>query len=120
VEAPSRPAPLVDPSALTFRDVPRVAMAGGRLLPPRRRRASFLEVRQGLRDRRDRETAYEEAQRCFSCGACTACEECVVYCPEGILTHVGEADCTFDADYCKGCGLCAAQCPRSALAMLPA
>lgn len=119
VEVPSPPAPLVDPSALTFRDVPRVPMAGGRLLPPRRRRASFLEVRQGLSDRRDRETAYEEAQRCFSCGACTACEQCVVYCPEGILTHVGEADCTFDADYCKGCGLCAAQCPRSALAMLP-
>ena len=120
VEAPSSPAPLVDASALTFRDVPRVAMAKGRLRPPRSRRTSFLEVRRGLSDRPGRETAYEEAQRCFSCGACTGCGDCVVYCPEGILTHVGEADCTFDADYCKGCGLCAAQCPRSALAMLPA
>ncbi len=120
VEVPSRPAPLVDPSALTFRDVPLVAMARGKLLRPRSRRTSFLEVRQGLSDRPGRETAYEEAQRCFSCGACTACGDCVVYCPEGILTHVGDTNCTIDVDYCKGCGLCVAQCPRSALAMLPA
>jgi 2-oxoacid:acceptor oxidoreductase gamma subunit (pyruvate/2-ketoisovalerate family) len=119
VELPSRPAPLVDASVLTLRDVPHVAMAKGRILTPRRRRASFLEVRQGLSDRPGQETAYEEAQRCFSCGACTGCGECVVYCPEGILTHVGDTDCTVDEDYCKGCGLCAAQCPRSALAMLP-
>ena len=119
VEAPSSPAPLIDASALTFRDVPRVAMAKGRLRPARSRAASFLEVRQGLRNRRGRETAYEEAQRCFSCGACTGCGDCVVYCPEGILTHVGDTECTVDEDYCKGCGLCAAQCPRSALAMLP-
>lgn len=120
VEVPSRPAPLVDPFALTFRDVPLVAMARGKLLRPRSRRTSFLEVRQGLSDRPGRETAYEEAQRCFSCGACTACGDCVVYCPEGILTHVGDTECTIDEDYCKGCGLCVAQCPRSALAMLPA
>ena len=119
VETPSSPAPLIDASALTFRDVPRVAMAKGRLRPARSRAASFLEVRQGLRDRRGRQTAYEEAQRCFSCGACTGCGDCVVYCPEGILTHVGDTECTVDEDYCKGCGLCAAQCPRSALAMLP-
>ena len=119
VETLSRPAPLVDASALTFRDVPRAEMARGGLLQPRSRATSFLEVRQGLSDRPDRETAYEEAQRCFSCGACTACGECVVYCPEGILTHVGDTSCTIDEDYCKGCGLCAAQCPRSALAMLP-
>ena len=47
------------------------------------------------------------------------CGDCVVYCPEGILTHVGTTDCDVDEDYCKGCGLCVAQCPRSALAMLP-
>jgi 2-oxoacid:acceptor oxidoreductase gamma subunit (pyruvate/2-ketoisovalerate family) len=117
-EATSGPAPLVDASALVFRDVPRVAMARGRLLTPGSRTASFLEVRQGLSDQPGRETAYEEAQRCFSCGACTGCGECVVYCPEGILTHVGSTDCIIDADYCKGCGLCVAQCPRSALAML--
>jgi 2-oxoacid:acceptor oxidoreductase gamma subunit (pyruvate/2-ketoisovalerate family) len=119
VEVPSQMAPLVDVSALTFRNVPRVAMTRGRLLWPGSRRASFLEVRQGLSDRPGRETAYEEAQRCFSCGACTGCGDCVVYCPEGILTHVGTTDCDVDEDYCKGCGLCAAQCPRSALAMLP-
>ena len=119
VETLSDPAPLVDASALTFRDVPHTGMARGAALPPRSRATSFLEVRQGLSDRPDRETAYEEAQRCFSCGACTACGECVVYCPEGILTHEGTTDCTVDEDYCKGCGLCAAQCPRSALAMLP-
>ena len=119
VEEPSLPAPLVDTSKLVFRDVPRVAMARGRLLEPRTRRTSFVEVRQGLSDRPDRETAQQEAERCFSCGACTACGECVVYCPEGILTHVGNTDCDVDDDYCKGCGLCAAQCPRSALAMLP-
>jgi len=118
-EEPSLPAPLVDTSTLTFRDVPRVAMARGGLLAPRARRTSFDEVRQGLSDQPGRETADEEAQRCFSCGACTACGECVVYCPEGILTHVGTTDCDVDEDYCKGCGLCAAQCPRSALAMLP-
>jgi Pyruvate/2-oxoacid:ferredoxin oxidoreductase delta subunit len=94
-------------------------MARGRLLEPRTRRTSFVEVRQGLSDQPDRETAQQEAERCFSCGACTACGECVVYCPEGILTHVGNTDCDVDEDYCKGCGLCAAQCPRSALAMLP-
>ena len=119
VEAPSRPAPLVDASVLTMRNVPHVAMAKGRALTPRRRRASFLEVRRGFSDRRGGEIAYEEAQRCFSCGACTGCGECVVYCPEGILTHSGDTDCTVDEDYCKGCGLCAAQCPRSALAMVP-
>jgi len=119
VEAPSLPAPLVDASVLTFRDVPHAAMARGRLRRPSSRRTSFLEVRRGLSDRPGRETAYEEAQRCFSCGACSACGDCVVYCPEGILRHVGTADCDVDEDYCKGCGLCAAQCPRSALAMLP-
>jgi len=119
VEALPLPAPLVDTSTLTFRDVPHVAMARGRLLRPGSRRTSFLEVRQGLSDGPGQETAYEEAQRCFSCGACTACGECVVYCPEGILTHVGDTECTIDEDYCKGCGLCVAQCPRSALAMLP-
>jgi Pyruvate/2-oxoacid:ferredoxin oxidoreductase delta subunit/thioredoxin reductase len=119
VEAPSLPAPLVDASLLTFRDVPHVAMAKGRLRRPSSRRSSFLEVRRGLSDRSGQETAYEEAQRCFSCGACSACGDCVVYCPEGILRHVGTTDCDVDEDYCKGCGLCAAQCPRSALAMLP-
>jgi Pyruvate/2-oxoacid:ferredoxin oxidoreductase delta subunit/thioredoxin reductase len=118
-QAPSRPAPLIDASILTFRDVPHVAMARGTLLRPLSRRTSFLEVRQGLNDQPGRETAFEEAQRCFSCGACTACGDCVVYCPEGILRHVGTTDCDVDEDYCKGCGLCAAQCPRSALAMLP-
>jgi Pyruvate/2-oxoacid:ferredoxin oxidoreductase delta subunit len=102
-----------------MRDVPHAAMAKGSVLTPRRRRASFREVRRGFSDRRGEETAYEEAQRCFSCGACTGCGECVVYCPEGILTHSGDTDCTVDEDYCKGCGLCAAQCPRSALAMVP-
>ena len=119
VEAPSLPAPLVDASLLTFRDVPHVAMAKGRLRRPSSRRASFLEVRRGLSDQPGREAAYEEAQRCFSCGACSACGDCVVYCPEGILRHVGTTDCDVDEDYCKGCGLCAAQCPRGALAMLP-
>jgi 2-oxoacid:acceptor oxidoreductase gamma subunit (pyruvate/2-ketoisovalerate family) len=111
-------APLVDVSALTFRNIPHVAMERGRLLWPGSRRESFLEVRQGLSDRPGREAAYEEAQRCFSCGACTGCGDCVVYCPEGILTHVGSTDCDVAEDYCKGCGLCAAMCPRSALAML--
>jgi Pyruvate/2-oxoacid:ferredoxin oxidoreductase delta subunit len=115
----SGPAPLVDTSTLTFRDVPYVAMARGRLLQPSSRRTSYDEVRQGLSDGPAGNAADEEAQRCFSCGACTACGECVVYCPEGILTHVGTTDCDVDEDYCKGCGLCAAQCPRSALAMLP-
>jgi len=118
VEALSRPAPLVDASALTFRDVPRVTMARGRILRPRSRKESFIEVRQGFSDRPGSETGFEEAQRCFSCGACTACGDCVVYCPEGILRHVGTTDCDVDEDYCKGCGLCVAQCPRSALAML--
>ena len=118
-DEPARPAPLVDASLLRFRDVPHLAMARGKLLPPSSRRASFSEVRQGLSDEPGQETAYDEAQRCFSCGACTGCGECVVYCPEGILTHVGSTDCTVDEDYCKGCGLCAAQCPRSALAMRP-
>ena len=119
VGVPSRPASLVDASLLAFRDVPRKAMARGTLLEPRSRRSDFREVRQGLSDDPGRETACEEAQRCFSCGACTGCGDCVVYCPEGILRHVGTTDCDVDEDYCKGCGLCAAQCPRSALAMLP-
>ena len=76
-------------------------------------------MRRGLSDGPGRESAHEEAQRCFSCGACTACGDCVVYCPEGILKHVGDTSCTIDEDYCKGCGLCVAQCPRSALAMRP-
>ncbi|MGO8685119.1 MAG: FAD-dependent oxidoreductase [Thermoleophilia bacterium] len=118
--APAPAPPLVDPAAITFRGVPHVAMAQGSLLPASERRTNFREVRQGLSDLPDLDAADEEAQRCFSCGACTACEQCVVYCPEGILTHVSGVDCTSDADYCKGCGLCAAQCPRGALAMLPA
>jgi Pyruvate/2-oxoacid:ferredoxin oxidoreductase delta subunit len=119
VDLPSRPAPLVDASLLTFRGVPRETMARGTLVEPRSRRSDFREVRRGLSDDPGRETACEEAQRCFSCGACTGCGDCVVYCPEGILTHVGSTDCDVDEDYCKGCGLCAAQCPRSALAMVP-
>src|SRR5665647_3542708 len=46
VEAPSSPAPLVDASALTFRDVPRVAMAKGRLRPPRSRTSRKLVLRE--------------------------------------------------------------------------
>jgi Pyruvate/2-oxoacid:ferredoxin oxidoreductase delta subunit len=95
-------------------------MAQGNLLPASERKTNFREVRQGLSELPDLDAAYEEAQRCFSCGTCTGCEQCVVYCPEGILTHVSGVDCAFDADYCKGCGLCAAQCPRGALAMVPA
>jgi 2-oxoacid:acceptor oxidoreductase gamma subunit (pyruvate/2-ketoisovalerate family) len=120
LEAPAPAPPLVDPAAITFRGVPHVAMAQGNLLPASERKTNFREVRQGLSELPDLDAAYEEAQRCFSCGTCTGCEQCVVYCPEGILTHVSGVDCAFDADYCKGCGLCAAQCPRGALAMVPA
>jgi Pyruvate/2-oxoacid:ferredoxin oxidoreductase delta subunit len=114
---PPGPAPLVDRSALEFRDVPRACMARGRVLPPRWRREGFLKIHRGLKDC---DEASREAQRCFSCGACTACERCVAYCPEGVLSRMDEAGCTFDAAYCKGCGLCAAQCPRAALAMVAA
>jgi len=80
------------------------------------RRYTFAEVNRGLPEDADVSAAADEAQRCFSCGVCNECDQCVVYCPEGILTH-DEEGFRFDYEYCKGCGVCATQCPRGVIYM---
>ena len=83
-------------------------------LSPGHARRSFKEVNLGLL----RETALEEARRCFNCGVCNRCEICLIFCPDlAISRRPGEAGFVIDYDYCKGCGLCNAECPRGAMTM---
>lgn len=41
---------------------------------------------------------------------CNDCGLCVIYCPEGVVTRIGEKRYEADYDYCKGCGICAEVC----------
>lgn len=113
---PQDPAPVVPPTTIRFTAFQKYAQARGRHLEPARRISSFDEVRVGLDDSSDHDTAVRESQRCFTCGACTGCDICRANCPEGVLTRRG-AEYAFDYDYCKGCGLCAFECPRGVIVM---
>jgi NADPH-dependent glutamate synthase beta subunit-like oxidoreductase/Pyruvate/2-oxoacid:ferredoxin oxidoreductase delta subunit len=59
--------------------------------------------------------AHHEAQRCFICGMCTACDNCVLFCPEAVVSADGDR--RIDMDYCKGCGICVVECPRNAMTL---
>ncbi|MFH1116397.1 MAG: FAD-dependent oxidoreductase [Pseudomonadota bacterium] len=76
---------------------------------------SFTEVNIPL----ERDSATEEAGRCFGCGTCTECERCFLFCPEACVTAGPEGGPPYEADpdYCKGCAVCAAVCPRGVMEM---
>ncbi len=67
----------------------------------------------------ERDSATQEAGRCFGCGTCTACERCFLFCPEACVTTNPEGGPPYEADpdYCKGCSVCAAVCPRGVMEM---
>ncbi|MFQ5843684.1 MAG: NAD(P)-binding protein [Planctomycetota bacterium] len=83
-------------------------------LPVDHRRDGFDEANLGL----SRETALDEARRCFNCGVCNRCELCLIFCPDVAISRRPDGT-GFDIayDYCKGCGVCNAECPRGAMAM---
>ena len=54
---------------------------------------------------------------------CTLCLNCYMYCPDGTIFKVRDAEgvCTalaVDYDFCKGCGVCAKVCPVLCIAMV--
>jgi len=78
-------------------------------LSPELRINSFSAVEACL----SRESAVQEAGRCFNCGTCNGCGYCSIFCPE-MAVVLGESN-TINLDYCKGCGICVAECPRNAM-----
>lgn len=78
-------------------------------LSPELRIKSFSPVEACL----SRESAVQEAGRCFNCGMCNGCGYCSIFCPE-MAVKLGEPN-TINLDYCKGCGICVAECPRNAM-----
>lgn len=59
------------------------ARADVHVLPPEVRRASFIEVDEGLTE----EEARIEASRCLACGVCAECLACVVACKREAVDH---------------------------------
>ena len=84
---------------------------GSERLPPDVRLRNFREVNQGL----DRETATEEAKRCFYCGSCVRCDLCFLLCPDLSIRKEGDGGYGVNTDYCKGCGICVDVCPRQVI-----
>ena len=83
-----------------------------RRLPAAARQAHSGEVQLGLAI----EQALAETARCFSCGTCTHCDNCITYCPDVAVQHVGAGYAVL-TDYCKGCGLCVKECPTGSMTM---
>jgi Pyruvate/2-oxoacid:ferredoxin oxidoreductase delta subunit len=76
------------------------------------------ETETGQDEKRDREWAMQEAERCLSCGNCNLCLQCVSYCPDAsIRPDVEKGTVAVDLDHCKGCGICAYECPRGVITM---
>ena len=44
---------------------------------------------------------------------CNQCGNCVMFCPDGVISE----DIEVDLNFCKGCGICANECPKSAITM---
>lgn len=70
-EGPQKDYILIDVDGVEYRE--RASMV---TVPTERRRRSFDEVNQGLRE----EDVIREAERCLNCGGCSACGECAKYC----------------------------------------
>jgi NADPH-dependent glutamate synthase beta subunit-like oxidoreductase len=81
--------------------------------PPEVRKTGFREVNGGL----DRNTAVDEARRCFYCGSCTGCDLCFLFCPDLSIAKEKDRMYSVDKDYCKGCSICATVCPRHVIEM---
>ena len=113
---PAETDPVVPAKTIRLTAFQKETQARSGLREPARRTQTFDEVRLGLQESPEHETAVRESQRCFTCGACTGCDICRANCPEGVLTRRGN-DYAFDYDYCKGCGLCAFECPRGVILM---
>ena len=104
-----KPAPDLPPQAVNIENIKieRFQASG----PP-----TETETRQD--EKRDREWAMQEAERCLSCGTCNLCLQCVSYCPDASIRPDGEKDTVaVDLDHCKGCGICAFECPRGVITM---
>jgi len=81
-----------------------------------RRVTNFQEVKIGF----TKETAIEEAKRCFNCGVCNMCDNCLVYCPDTAIKRREDGyRYVINYDYCKGCGVCVQECPRFAMTLEP-
>ncbi len=85
-------------------------------LPVETRVLNFSEVKVGF----TKETAVEEAKRCFNCGVCNMCDNCLIYCPDTAIQRREDGyRYVIDYDYCKGCGICVQECPRFAMTLEP-
>ena len=49
---------------------------------------------------------------------CNQCGICWMYCPEGVITRMGNGSFKIDLKYCKGCGICAKECPPKSIKMV--
>lgn len=77
------------------------------------RKAGFGEIARGL----DRDSAVEEAKRCFYCGRCIDCDLCFLLCPDISILKEASGGYRVLSDYCKGCSQCATTCPRNVITM---
>jgi len=83
-------------------------------LPAAERTSGFAEVNLGI----SRETALEEAKRCFNCGVCNLCHNCFLFCPDmAISARPDQQGYAINLDYCKGCCICVEECPRGAISV---
>ncbi|MEP0767624.1 MAG: FAD-dependent oxidoreductase [Fimbriimonadia bacterium] len=82
---------------------------------PKDRTSGFMEVHPDISE----EIAISEAMRCLHCGNCISCDNCFIYCPDAVITPMGDGSYLIDYDYCKGCGVCVHECPRAAMEMIP-
>ena len=104
------------PEIVNLEYVTRQEPVTAREIPGQERKASFVEVVQGM----DREEALQAASRCLNCGLCTSCGLCWFFCPDvSVRLKSGEEGCgvEIDSEHCKGCGLCASVCPRGVISM---
>ncbi|WP_202319496.1 4Fe-4S binding protein [Archaeoglobus neptunius] len=46
---------------------------------------------------------------------CIKCGECMMYCPEGVISK----NLIINYTYCKGCGVCREVCIQKAIVMMP-
>lgn len=91
----------------------RGAAHKGPIDPAKTRKTGFNEIAHGL----DRNTAIEEAKRCFYCGQCIDCDLCFLLCPDISILKEASGGYRVLPDYCKGCSQCATTCPRNVITM---
>ena len=93
----------------------KTAAAKEIITDPETRVKDFSEVAAGL----DKDTALNEAKRCFSCGNCFECDGCFTVCPVKCIDKLGAGKrYKINLDKCIRCGKCEKRCPCGAIKMV--